>query len=161
MTLECEICKASKSLAQSEIEEDVYAVNESILLACEVCGVSTNCRRTSAVSIPVAEPVFSKVLSSEPSKERSAVANQVHLATTSTTSAPAPHVWDSAPNVRAQQIDADTWALAFGSRLACAVVIRAMKLWSATTSPRADYHSEAAESMPYTRKLKWRPVFTW
>jgi len=42
--LECASCGAREAVQQSDIEADVYAVNDSILRFCQRCGISTNWR---------------------------------------------------------------------------------------------------------------------
>ena len=57
--LECELCGARQTVKHGAIEEDVYAVNESVLRFCERCGLTTSWRR--AASSSVAEPVVAEV----------------------------------------------------------------------------------------------------
>ena len=44
LTLECSLCGSRQTGQHSDIEADVYAVNDSILRCCEACGISTNWR---------------------------------------------------------------------------------------------------------------------
>jgi hypothetical protein len=44
VTLECSLCGSRQTGQHSDIEADVYAVNDSILRYCEACGISTNWR---------------------------------------------------------------------------------------------------------------------
>jgi len=56
-TFACEICGSQRGIEQCDIEEDVYAVNDSILCFCERCGGSTSWRRAEpATAAPVAAP---------------------------------------------------------------------------------------------------------
>jgi len=54
-TLECELCKARCRVENGDIQEDVYAVNESVLRFCERCGVTTSWRRASPERPPDSE----------------------------------------------------------------------------------------------------------
>jgi hypothetical protein len=42
VTLECSLCHGREFVQQSDVETDVYAVNESILRHCSSCGITTN-----------------------------------------------------------------------------------------------------------------------
>jgi hypothetical protein len=52
--LECSICGNCQSVLQSDIEADVYAVNDSILRYCEKCSVSTPWRSAKPGAVPSA-----------------------------------------------------------------------------------------------------------
>jgi PilZ domain-containing protein len=48
LTLECTLCHGREFVQQSDVETDVYAVNESILRYCGNCGLTTNWTRARA-----------------------------------------------------------------------------------------------------------------
>jgi hypothetical protein len=48
VTLECTLCHGREFVQQSDVETDVYAVNESILRHCANCGLTTNWGRARA-----------------------------------------------------------------------------------------------------------------
>ena len=62
--LECSLCGARGIVQQSEIEADVYAVNDSILRYCTVCGLSTSWRKAKP-GVPPAPPASILTLDSE------------------------------------------------------------------------------------------------
>jgi len=58
LMLECSLCGSRQAVRQSDIEADVYAVNDSILRYCESCGISTNWRDAKpGAPLPPAQPV--------------------------------------------------------------------------------------------------------
>jgi len=58
LMLECSLCGSRQAVRQSDIEADVYAVNDSILRYCESCGISTNWRDAKpGAPLPPARPV--------------------------------------------------------------------------------------------------------
>jgi hypothetical protein len=48
LTLECCLCRSRQVVEQSEIEADVYAIAQSILLHCQSCGIATAWRKASS-----------------------------------------------------------------------------------------------------------------
>ena len=56
LTLECCLCQSRQVVEQSEIEADVYAIAQSILLYCQSCGIATAWRKASS------EPISKKAI---------------------------------------------------------------------------------------------------
>src|SRR5580692_7560313 len=56
MLLECGNCKAQETVEQSDVESDVFLINEGIVRYCKQCGDSTLWKRTSEV--PGERPVL-------------------------------------------------------------------------------------------------------
>lgn len=74
-TVDCELCKTRQTIEQSEIEEDVFAVSDSLLRYCEHCGCSTSWRRAApARKLEPALPAAVSVTASKPVPEPELVA---------------------------------------------------------------------------------------
>jgi hypothetical protein len=67
VTLECSLCHAREFVHQSDVETDVYAVNESILRHCDSCGLTTNWNQARAQAPPAPNPSPSSLLAARPS----------------------------------------------------------------------------------------------
>jgi len=66
--LQCSSCKARETVEQSDLESDVYIVNEGIVRTCKSCGSSTYWRR--AVDDASGEPVPVEIAPPEVRKQR-------------------------------------------------------------------------------------------
>ncbi len=67
--LQCSSCKARETVEQSDLESDVYLVNEGIVRTCKSCGSSTYWRR--AIDEASGEPVLLEIVPPE-AEEREA-----------------------------------------------------------------------------------------
>jgi hypothetical protein len=67
LTLECTLCHRREFVRQSDVETDVYAVNESILRHCGNCGLTTNWAQARARESSGSRPSPSTSLTARPS----------------------------------------------------------------------------------------------
>jgi hypothetical protein len=67
ITLECGLCHGREFVHQSDVETDVYAVNESILRHCGGCGLTTNWNQARAGAAPALNPSPSSLPAARPS----------------------------------------------------------------------------------------------
>ena len=77
VTLQCASCKARETVVQSDLESDVYFVNEGIVRHCKACGSSTHWKRAEEEASPVEaaqepEPAATPAIA-EPEPESKAV----------------------------------------------------------------------------------------
>jgi hypothetical protein len=67
LTLECTLCHGREFVQQSDVETDVYAVNESILRHCANCGLTTNWTKARAGDSSGSRPLPSASPAARPS----------------------------------------------------------------------------------------------
>ena len=67
LTLECTLCHGREFVQQSDVETDVYAVNESILRHCANCGLTTNWTKARAGDSSGSRPLLSTSPAARPS----------------------------------------------------------------------------------------------
>jgi len=174
VTLECSLCGSRQTGQHSDIEADVYAVNDSILRCCEACGISTNWRSAkpdaalaSPEPVPASSPL-APVLAIANSSLLNAAIQQIEIELdpyVRQTAALCAAVFDvpatSAPSASAaarpggsgvnRRRDVRT---SVNSRRASARTFPETKSLNATTSPRAELPSAAAETTSQVRVSK-------
>jgi len=85
VSMECVRCRARETVQQSDLESDVYLVNEGIVRYCKACGSSTFWKRASEDA-----PVEVAVLQAAPQQEAAEVAAQPEPAPAEAPTSPQP-----------------------------------------------------------------------
>ena len=99
MLLECGNCKERETVEQSDVESDVFLINEGIVRFCKQCGDSTLWKRASEVTEeqPVLVGAGSVAIASSPVEAQNSVGTQAPQGSKASPIAPTPSVMQPSP----------------------------------------------------------------